>query len=54
MGKHHEQNEKGTPAYSAEDTTTPEKVEMFPRQKHEPSMQIIDLICGGMHKAFEY
>jgi hypothetical protein len=54
MAKHNQQNKQGTPPKPAEENSTPERVEMFPKQEREPSIQIADLIRGGMHQAFEY
>jgi hypothetical protein len=54
MGKHNEQNKKGAPSNPTKENSTPERVEMLPRQEPEPFTQIIDLIRGGMHQAFEY
>jgi hypothetical protein len=54
MRKHNQQSKKGAPSNPAEENSTPERADMSPRQEREPFVQIIDLIHGGMHQAFEY
>jgi hypothetical protein len=54
MRKHNQENKKGAPSKPAEENSTLESVEMFPKQERERFVQIIDLIHGGMHQAFEY